>query len=128
MAFLRNTLPPKKKIHRERRLGRCSKMMRGHGIPTGTMSFRIQGAYNAPCEIWYIDKNDFGVFYDGKMAVVRHHSPSSLKKALSSPYFLLATFLPKHEVIRIWIAQEPIPLRFYVTTGLLEPCDSLKVP
>lgn len=108
-------------------MARCSKMMRGHGIPNGTMSFRIMGAYNAPCEIWHIKKNDFGVFYDGNFTVVRHHDPFALRQALSSPYFLLAKFLPKHEVIRIWIAEEPIPLRYYMTSGLLEPCDSLKV-
>jgi hypothetical protein len=111
----------------EKAMARCSKMMHGHGIPNGTMSFRIVGAYNSPCQVWYIDKNDFGVFYDGIITVVRHHDSFALRQALSSPYFLQATFLPKHEVIRIWIAQERIPLRFYMTSGELKPCDELKV-
>jgi hypothetical protein len=108
-------------------MARCSKMMHGHGIPNGTMSFRIMGAYNAPCQVWYINKKDFGVFYDGIITVVRHHDSFALRQALSSPYFLQATFLPKHEVIRVWIAQERIPLRFYMTSGELKPCDELKV-
>jgi hypothetical protein len=108
-------------------MGRCSKMMQGHGIPNGTMCFRILGAYNAPCQIWYIGKNDFGVFYDGIVIVVRHHDSFALRQALSSPYFLQATYLPKHQVIRVWIAQEHIPLRFYMTSGVLKPCDNLKV-
>ena len=108
-------------------MGRCSKMNHGHGIPSGTMSFQIAGAYNAPCKIWYINKNDFGVFYDGVIIVVRHHDSFALRQALSSPYFLQATYIPKRQVIRVWIAQERIPLRFYMTSGVLKPCDELKV-
>jgi hypothetical protein len=102
-------------------------MNHGHGIPSGTMSFQILGAYNAPCKIWYITKNDFGVFYDGIIIVVRHHDSFALRQALSSPYFLQATYIPKRQVIRVWIAQERIPLRFYMTSGELKPCDEQRV-
>lgn len=101
----------------------CQLQGHGHNIPSGTEPMKMIGAKGFNCEIWFVEGSKFAISFEGCLAVVSHHKPEKLLEALKSTKLLRTAFYPKLEVLRVYLDEPGIPLRFYMTSRELKRCS-----
>lgn len=101
----------------------CDISESGHSIPSGVSAMKPAGSFKVECQVKWLRGEVFEVFIDGAVVTMRHHNPERLRAALASPRVTLVEIHPKYELLRVHLKRGGIPLRFYMTSGLLEPCS-----
>lgn len=100
----------------------CDISENGHSIPSGVWAMKPAGSFKVECKVKWLKNELFQVVIEGAVTTMRHHNPDRLRAALASPRVTKFEIHPKYELLRIHLKDGGIPLRFYMTSGQLEPC------
>lgn len=119
MACLTMQVITLSEIPRERH---CDISGSGHSIPSGPIAMAPAGAEKFAAKVKWLRGELFSVAFQKSIVTVRHHNPERLIAALNSEKFIEVNYIPRYELLSVVIKRAHIPLRFYMTSGDLEPC------
>lgn len=101
----------------------CDISENGHSIPSGVWAMKPAGSFKVECKVKWLKNELFQVVIEGAVTTMRHHNPHRLKAVLESGRVQKVEMHPKYELLMVRLKGSKYALRFYMTSGLLEPCS-----
>lgn len=95
----------------------------GHSIPSGISAMKPAGSLKVQCKVKWLKDEKFSVVIDGAIVTMRHHNPERLRAVLDSSRLESTQIHPKYELLMVKLSGARYALRFYLTSGELEPCS-----
>jgi hypothetical protein len=101
----------------------CTISGKGHSIPSGPMAMRPAGAKRIACQVEFVEGFTFAITSENGLELLKHHAPVRLRAALASDALVGIELIPKFELLVVTLTGRDFPIRFYMTSGELEPCS-----